>query len=65
MTTITLDIAWDCPLGDFLTDLEEFNGVLTSFIADGPGGGNPELTLTFQDPESARAFINKGIDSDL
>ncbi len=42
----TFDIAWDCPLGDFLKTLEDFNLTLKSFIAEGPGGGNPCITVS-------------------
>lgn len=42
----SFDIAWDCPLGDFLKTLEDFNLTLKSFIAEGPGGGNPEITVS-------------------
>ena len=47
----TFDIAWDCPIGDFLKAIKDHGLTLVSFIPIGPGGGNPEITLTgdFQD----------------
>ena len=35
------DIVWDCPLGDFLQMLKDFDLKLLHFIPNGPGGGNP------------------------
>lgn len=46
MTNHTFDIAWDCPLGDFLEMLSDHNLKLESFIAIGPAGGNPEITVS-------------------
>ena len=44
--TYTFDIAYDCPIYDFLKLLDEYNLKLESYIADGPGGGNPEITVS-------------------
>ena len=44
--TYTFDIAYDCPLSDFLEILEQHNLKIESFIAIGPGGGNPEITVS-------------------
>ena len=44
--TYTFDIAYDCPVYDFLKLLDEHNLKLESYIADGPGGGNPEITVS-------------------
>jgi hypothetical protein len=44
--TYTFDCAYDCPLGEFLKVLNEFELKLVSFIPEGPGGGNPEITVT-------------------
>jgi hypothetical protein len=49
--TYTFDIAYDCPIFDFLKLLEDYNLKLESFIASGPGGGNPEITVSGS-PES-------------
>lgn len=49
--TYTFDIAYDCPISDFLKFLTEYNLKLESFIAVGPGGGNPEITVSGS-PES-------------
>ena len=42
----TFDCAWDCQLGDFLELIEKHQLTLKSFIANGPGGGNPEITVS-------------------
>ena len=39
------DLAWDCPTGDFLEMLKNFDLKLVSFIPIGPGGGNPCITV--------------------
>jgi len=55
---VELDVAWDCPLGDFLRWLERHHGSIVGFIGDGPGGGNPCLQLSFEsetDWETAEA----------
>lgn len=46
MKTFEIDIAYDCPLGDYLEALEKYNLKIESFIAIGPGGGNPCMTLS-------------------
>jgi hypothetical protein len=49
--TYTFDIAYDCPIQEFLEFLTEYDIKLESFIAVGPGGGNPEITVSGS-PES-------------
>jgi hypothetical protein len=44
--TYTFDIAWDCPIQEFLEILEKYDLKLESWIAFGPGGGNPEITVS-------------------
>lgn len=44
--TYTFDIAYDCPIFDFLKLLDDYNLKLESYIAEGPGGGNPEITVS-------------------
>jgi hypothetical protein len=44
--THTFDIAWDCPIQDFLSTLDRFDLKLESWITFGPGGGNPEITVS-------------------
>jgi hypothetical protein len=57
MTTIEIDIAYDILLGDFLEDLEQYQGQIESFIANGPGGGNPCLTIAFPSQELAESYV--------
>ena len=49
--THTFDIAYDCPIQDFLKFLSDYNLKLESHIPFGPGGGNPEVTVSGS-PES-------------
>jgi hypothetical protein len=49
--TYTFDIAYDCPISDFLELLDEYKLKLESWITIGPGGGNPEITVSGS-PES-------------
>ena len=44
--TYTFDIAYDCPLSDFLELLDKHELKLESYLAIGPGGGNPEITVS-------------------
>ena len=56
--TYTFDIAYDCPVGDFLELLETYNLELESFTAIGPAGGNPEITVSGSD-ESIQFFLKR------
>lgn len=42
----TFDIAYDCPIFEFLKILDQYQLKLESWITDGPGGGNPEITVS-------------------
>ena len=42
----TFDIAYDCPIFDFLKVLDQYQLKLESWITHGPGGGNPEITVS-------------------
>lgn len=55
--TYTFDCAWDCPIQDFLKLLDDYNLKLESYIPIGPGGGNPEITVSGT-PESIEKFKN-------
>lgn len=44
--TYTFDIAYDCFLSGFLELLDEYELKLESYIAIGPGGGNPQITVS-------------------
>lgn len=57
--TYTFDISYDTPVSDFFEFLDKYNLKLESYIADGPGGGNPEITVSGspQDIEKIQEFI--------
>ena len=42
----TFDMAWDCPVGEFLMILDKYGLMIKNYIANGPGGGNPCITVT-------------------
>lgn len=44
--TYTFDIAYDCPIQEFLVMLDSFDLKLDSWVTIGPGGGNPEVTIS-------------------
>ena len=45
MAKINVDVSHDCNLGDFLVSVEKHNLKIVDFIAEGPGGGNPNFTF--------------------
>ena len=45
-TTYNFDIAWDCPVQDFLLLIYKNNLTIEQFIPIGPGGGNPNITVS-------------------
>jgi hypothetical protein len=56
--TFEIDIAHDCPLGDYLEALEKYNLKIESFIAIGPAGGNPCMTLSGS-TENIRKYLSE------
>jgi len=59
MITINVDVGHDLSIGEFLDTLERYNGKLVSYIAEGPGGGNPNLTLTFPTELEAEGYVSE------
>jgi len=45
------DLSWDCPTGDFLKMLKDFDLKLVDFIPEGPGGGNPCIKVFGKKPD--------------
>ena len=63
--TLEIDVAGDCPVQVALATISDFKGDLLNFIAVGPGGGNPCLTIRFPTIDLARAYLNEvGSDPD-
>ncbi len=54
--TLELDVAGDCEIGEFLEVLESYQGKVVEFIACGPAGGNPLITMEFPDQAMADGF---------
>lgn len=46
MTTHTFDISYECQIQEFLELLDNYGLKLESWITHGPGGGNPEITVS-------------------
>ena len=42
---------------DFFKGLEQYRGKIISFLADGPGGGNPAVIIQFQNESDAEQYI--------
>ena len=53
--TYNFDISWDCPIQEFFEILDKHNLKLESYITNGPGGGNPEITVSGS-PENIEKF---------
>lgn len=56
MAIINIDVAHDCTISEFFCILEIFDGKIVNFIAEGPGGGNPNVDVEFNDDTKAKAF---------
>ena len=55
--TIETDIAADCPVQDAFVAISKYNGDLLNFIAIGPGGGNPCMTIRFPSMALACSYL--------
>lgn len=44
-TFYTFDIAYDCPISDFLEILDKYQLKIKSWTTIGPAGGNPKITI--------------------
>jgi hypothetical protein len=56
MYTEEYDFDSDVGLGEFLESLEKYKATIVKFVAIGPGGGHPAVTLSFATPEDFNAF---------
>jgi len=54
---VQVDFSFSMPLKEALTLIESFKGTLESAIAEGPGGGNPCLTISFKYQIEAMRFL--------
>ena len=60
-----VDFAHCCTLGEFLEYLEKFDSPeVVEYIAVGPGGGNPCITLAFQKQCDIESFLVEHYDED-
>lgn len=60
--TYTFDLSYECPLSDFLELLDTYDLKLESYVAIGPAGGNPEITVsaTQENIDKLEKFILNG-----
>jgi len=56
MFTEEFDFNFELGLGEFLETLEKYRAQVVKFVAVGPGGGNPAITLGFEAIEDLEAF---------
>lgn len=57
MIIVSVDFCYYTPLQEVLESISAHKGRILSFITQGPGGGNPELTLGFDTEEQAMDFL--------
>ncbi len=53
---VEADFSYECPLQDFLSTLSGAKATLVTFMAHGPGGGNPCVVLGFEKHPDAVGF---------
>lgn len=58
--SITLDIASDMTFGELDDLLVKHNATISHYLPLGPGGGNPEITFTFESLDNLRTFLLDG-----
>jgi hypothetical protein len=56
MYTNEYDFNFELGLGEFLETLEKYNAQVVKFVAIGPGGGNPAVTLGFETSKDLESF---------
>lgn len=60
-----VDFAHCATLGEFLVYLEKFGSPeVVKYIAEGPGGGNPCITLAFTNQSDIESFLVEHYDED-
>ncbi|CAB4130908.1 hypothetical protein UFOVP132_25 [uncultured Caudovirales phage] len=58
MYTCEIDVAYTCEISYFLELLEKYNNPnIINYKSLGPAGGNPSLTLSFNDRETIVNFL--------
>jgi hypothetical protein len=56
--TCQVDFYYETKLDEFFSILENYdNPKITSYIHEGPGGGNPCINLTFEDRNKCIEFL--------
>lgn len=58
MVKVSLDFPYCMELQDFLTLLDKNQAKIDGWVAVGPGGGNPCVTLEFPSREQAMGHLN-------
>ena len=56
---VNVDVNGSCNFAkDIQNPLKKFGGKIASYIKDGPGGGNPNLTIAFKTHEDAEKYLH-------
>jgi hypothetical protein len=61
MKTVQLDIAHDCSLGEFLSEMENLKLEYKVIEVYGPAGGNPLIEFTGSDCSIEKLMENLGV----
>lgn len=56
-----IDVVGDATIGDVLEDFDRYSGTITKHVANGPGGGNPYVELSFETHQSAMDFLRQWV----
>jgi hypothetical protein len=54
--TINLDF-YDCYLQEIIDEVAAYAGVVEAYTSHGPGGGNPNATISFTSHDDLKSFI--------
>jgi hypothetical protein len=59
MVRLNIDFAWNEHLQEVLLSIRKHRGKILDFDPTGPGGGNPNILLSFENREHALQFLRE------
>ena len=59
MVRLNVDFAFSDTIQQVLRLIRNHRGKIVDFVPDGPGGGNPNVLLSFESQEQAMAFLRE------